>query len=636
MKSIFNLNRLQWIGFLFLPYSGITQTLLHSFNTGYEYIGGPPSGIAINNLFYFQASASDGSSQIWQTDGTLANTSAMITYPLGSYIYGDYCKFNNEVYFLAEAPGIGRELWRSNGTPVGTYFVKDIRPGSATGFRNDQYSYDIAFVPRIVNGVMLFAANDGINGHELWRTDGTSDGTYLVKDIYSGSAGSSVSLNEDNSIQIANIVYFGANDSTGRSLYRTDGTTEGTYRLVSGFTSGWANVNGTFYFIKNSAPDQGLWKSDGTPEGTQFITDTGLNFASNVSSGIPVVNDNLFFYFGRTLSTAPNYVALFKSDGTDAGTHVVKDNIFGVNGIKPLNGKLFFWTPTTTASLSGFSFWSSDGTTAGTGIYKEHTVNTDEDSPISAYFLNDHLVYQWRMPGITGEGVAIWITDGTAGGTYPLKDYDVNNSSTFASRVHFINNKYCFLINGEIWFSDGTTAGIVQISQFRTMFGDTRVATDFVPFNSMLLLKNDLRELFSLSTCSPAFLLFSSTSEFICPETNVTLSTSNCNGTVSWNTGATGNNLVVAPTTTTTYTATCTENDCSNPKSITIYTVPATRTLSGTVVGGVIKSTQAISSSQIVPSGTNVNYQAGNSISLQATFQAQTGSVFKAEIKGCN
>jgi len=78
----------------------------------------------------------------------------------------------------------GRELWASDGTAAGTVMVKDINPGSASGL----YGGDRWFT--VLDGIGYFPANDGINGFELWRTDGTEAGTYMVKDINPGLANS--------------------------------------------------------------------------------------------------------------------------------------------------------------------------------------------------------------------------------------------------------------------------------------------------------------------------------------------------------------------------------------------------------------------------------------------------------------
>ena len=68
----------------------------------------------------------------------------------------------------------GHELFRSNGTEDGTFLVKDINPGE-----NSSYARGMTEV----NGIAYFTADDGIHGEELWRTDGTEDGTFMVKDI---------------------------------------------------------------------------------------------------------------------------------------------------------------------------------------------------------------------------------------------------------------------------------------------------------------------------------------------------------------------------------------------------------------------------------------------------------------------
>ncbi|HKO82313.1 MAG TPA: ELWxxDGT repeat protein, partial [Chitinophagaceae bacterium] len=94
--------------------------------------------------------------------------------------------------------------------------LKDINPGAA--------SSNICYLTN-VNNVLFFAANDGINGMELWKTDGTEAGTGLVKDIHPGAFSSSIGY----LIRVNSILFFVANNGTnGTELWKSDGTAAGT------------------------------------------------------------------------------------------------------------------------------------------------------------------------------------------------------------------------------------------------------------------------------------------------------------------------------------------------------------------------------------------------------------------------
>ena len=42
----------------------------------------------------------------------------------------------------------------------------------------------------MVGSTLFFAATDGSHGPELWKSDGTTAGTVMVKDVYPGAIGS--------------------------------------------------------------------------------------------------------------------------------------------------------------------------------------------------------------------------------------------------------------------------------------------------------------------------------------------------------------------------------------------------------------------------------------------------------------
>ncbi|MBK9018455.1 MAG: hypothetical protein IPM82_32885, partial [Saprospiraceae bacterium] len=172
-------------------------------------------------------------------------------------------KIGNAIYFSADDGVNGTELWRSDGTETGTFMVLDARPG-ASGFTPQNFA--------VLNDILYYKYDDAINGQELWRSDGTGSGTYLVKDVYPGSSGSFYL--PTNIAAVEDKIWFGADgpNSTGIEVWNSDGTANGT-ALVGNINPGFEDSR-PYQFI--SLPDIVFFAATG-PQGTEMYK-VDLNF----------------------------------------------------------------------------------------------------------------------------------------------------------------------------------------------------------------------------------------------------------------------------------------------------------------------------------------------------------------------
>ena len=334
----------------------------------------------VDGTLFFSANDGTHGAELWQSDGTAAGTVMVKDIFPGSSGSSpiSLVNVNGTLFFSADDGVHGHELWMTNGTAAGTVMVDDIRPGPLDSF---------PIFPINVNGTLLFGADDGTHGFELWRSDGTAAGTTLVKDIRPGS-NDSLAGATSNFLAINGTLFFEANDGTdGFELWKSDGTTAGTVMVMdihpgaSGSTPHFfANVNGTlFFYADDGTHGSELWKSDGTAAGTVMVKD----ILPGAGSSIPTISTP-FAVIGSTLYFSANDGAtgteLWKSDGTAAGTVLVKDILLGPAGSSPfdminVNGVLEFYA----FDGSSFGLYRSDGTAAGT---IEIATNIDTNTPI--------------------------------------------------------------------------------------------------------------------------------------------------------------------------------------------------------------------------------------------------------------
>ena len=222
----------------------------------------------------------------------------------------------------------------------GAVLVKDIRPGHSGSISGPNGGGDVTPQLAFNSGVLYLAADDGRHGHELWLSDGNRKRTRMVRDINPGPGGS----------------LFGIIPSSS-SL--------------------------PFYFF----PDDGvhgaeLWRSDGTAAGTSLVKDLFPGPSSSLSTGgvgLDLINLGGTLYFSYAGFPNPQNQGLYRSDGTDAGTTLVR-KIVNVRALTNFNGTLYFGGAGDDPTFK-IGLWRSDGTAAGTTNVKEGVVPSKSSMP---------------------------------------------------------------------------------------------------------------------------------------------------------------------------------------------------------------------------------------------------------------
>ena len=406
----------------------------------------------------------------------------------------NFVEFNGLILFEAYTESFGREIWVTNKTKEAT-LLKDINLGNKSSISGSLKNTAIE-----LNNSLFFIASDEFSAGEIWQTDGTSVGTVKVTHFLNKPI-SKLTL-------VGNYLFFLIVNNNNLEVWKSDGTENGT-TLVSGNNPIWnsptfqGKCNNTFIFTfqPSGSNNSRVWRSDGTSTGTYPITieidgnGAGPGGTSALTQYVEYNNSLYFVARSYSIFGYPTSVGIIKTDGTLKNTTPVKaiyngnTNLLEYADIVEVLGKLYF--SFFDATLNRLILWESDGTSTGTkNIY---------DKVSNRFFMTSNLT------NIGGNLVFCGMN--TKGGTSLLKmdltNYSVTDikelqdsikapyiflESTNNCRIRPIGSNKCFISSPitsskkKGWISDLTASNTINIENLNNV-PDIFVSNDALYFS---------------------------------------------------------------------------------------------------------------------------------------------------------
>ena len=422
-----------------------------------DFIPGPESSSAVplvglgDVLLFTLLDGLTGREILWRLDPSLPAPEPFAVQPLDHVISGSALLLHGDTIYYAADDGVhGAELWRSDGSRDGTRILADINPGPESSIENDYYRSSLAFL----GAEVLLGADDGVHGSELIAVNRTTGVSRLVRDFFPGTAASYPGGFE----ALGGRAFFGANDhQDSRRLWSTDGTADGTRRaplpVASAPREYLAYQDRLLFTIVGSDPDQGLWSWDDETEEATRLGDYGEELT-------PWNGEIWYRGHHPTFSSQ-----MFRTDGTPGGTGLA----FVVNG-----GSYYGSEPRSMHPAGWVMYFSA----LGQDGEEPHVTNGSSEwafdlwphgSSFPRFYRSaPESTTVWFQARSAGEGIELWRIEGAF---YPhlVKDIWPGPNSSYPYVVHLWADDRALVVASdfdhgqELWVSDGTDEGTVLL-----------------------------------------------------------------------------------------------------------------------------------------------------------------------------
>lgn len=379
---------------------------------------GPRGLVTLGNRVFFSHLSDPSPDTWWVSDGTEAGTDLLVDPcpgSCGTRIVGS----TGELLFWTTdlsvpVSGLGG-LWRSDGTTEGTFLLAPSRTVSSEG-------------PLLIGERVFFVGRDDTFGQELWVTDGTVAGTLRVADLNPATGGS----NPDQLTALGERVLFVARegDTATQALWLSDGTAAGTTKVlpieqlgarlrgIVGLANGALLLTGDGFFGNEA------WVTDGTAQGTRKIPlpAPAAQRGGGVTWAHAVEGQGYIAFFAAGIGSE-----LWETDGTLAGSRRISN-----------------------LPSSQFLYGGSDIGRRSVARLHEKTLFLATDGE--------------------GRRITLWMTDGNPNHTTRLVHIEpelfLENRTELVrvgEKVYFIGRTAA--TGRELWASDGTVAGTGLVSE---------------------------------------------------------------------------------------------------------------------------------------------------------------------------
>lgn len=413
----------------------------------------------------FRVRGEDDRWELWASD---ENAAVAVKIPLkgeeGAVLQaGDGCvEWNGGIYFPVHG-GEGGGLWRTDGTPEGTDLVK-----------RSKFEVSVPGADHLVAGrEHLYFQLPGDDGWELWKTGGKGTRSRRVSRLLDSdpyTEGAAVAVWNDQ------ILFAAGRGNPANALWKTGPRDIATRRL----TRPEKSTGSSFLSNSRSAPYEVIGNKllsfvrESRDAGCELRVVRGAGGRSadiwNHAGALGYAGSVSFLQnFGRSAIFSVNGIdarQMWVTDGTRGGTMLLSDHPGGSLGKTAMSGGAHFYQVLPDGNPAKASLWRTDGTREGTAL-----VSGPDGVPVVPVF-GEMADFRGALHfvGETSDGrTALWRSDGTPYGTYVVKDWGCAQGDYSPSGLAVIGDRLSITLTGPLaqllWTSDGTSEGTRQVQE---------------------------------------------------------------------------------------------------------------------------------------------------------------------------